>query len=202
MERNYTKLLNKQAELDNGITLVILLKKLYVPMSIHRLKEGYIKAKCCDPEREDSITGYFSYNSVIVVHKSLCENLKKVEPNRLVSLSWDEILETEESKPDQDYSQLDELDFRILQHHQVMGIDYTWVVAMMLNLKPEIVFERHKKLRDLKLLERVQKVMIQYRKNIIEHKWVKHRNHTYYRITPKGERYLNFFIGNRNSEIG
>jgi hypothetical protein len=170
-------------------------------MSVYRLKEGYTEAKCCSPKSDESITGYFSYNNVIVVHKSSCENLKKVEPNRLVRLSWNEILTTQESQPDQDYSQLDQLDFRILKHHQVMGIDYAWVVAMTLNLEPEMVFERHKKLKDLKLLERVDKVMIQYRKNIVNHKWIKHRNHTYYRITPKGERYLNFFIADRDKEL-
>ncbi|MCJ7577884.1 MAG: DUF2250 domain-containing protein [candidate division Zixibacteria bacterium] len=175
-------------------------------MSIHgmRVKEGYTKAKCCSPEPDDSITGYTSYDNMIVVHKTLCENLKKVEAKRLFSLSWDKISENEESKPDSDYSQLDGIDFRILGHHQVMGVDYAWVVAEKLNLEPQLVFERHKKLKDLKLLERVQKVMIQYRKNIVDHKWIKHRNHTYYRITPKGEKYLNFFIGdkNRNSGIG
>ena len=164
------------------------------------LKEGYTKAKCCSPEPFDSITGYFSYNNVIVVHKTVCENLKKVEPNRLVSLSWDEILESKENEPDQDYSQLDELDFRILKHHQEVGIDYGWVVAEILNIEPQLVFERHRKLRELKLVERVQKLMIQYRKNIVDHKWIKHRNHTYYRIPPKGERYLNFFIAHKDKE--
>ncbi|MFQ6003427.1 MAG: hypothetical protein ACE5KJ_06740, partial [Candidatus Zixiibacteriota bacterium] len=96
------------------------------------LKEGYNQAKCCSPTPDDSVTGYFSYNNVIVVHKTSCENLKKVEPKRLISLSWDEILEAEGSKPDQDYSRLDEVDFRILRHHQVVGIDYSWVVAQML----------------------------------------------------------------------
>jgi hypothetical protein len=164
------------------------------------LKEGYTKAKCCSPEPFDSITGYFSYNNVIVVHKTACENLKKVESKRLFSLSWDEILESKENEPDQDYSQLDELDFRILKHHQEMGVDYAWAVAEMLNLEPQLVFERHRKLRDLKLVERVQKLMIQYRRNIVDHKWIKHRNHTYYRITPKGEKYLNFFITHKDKE--
>jgi predicted transcriptional regulator len=110
------------------------------------------------------------------------------------------MLETDESKPDRDYYLLDEHDFRILQHHQVVGVDYAWVVADTLNLEPQLVFERHKKLKDLKLLKRVQPVMIQYRKNIVDHKWIKHRNHTYYRITPKGERYLNFFIGQKDKD--
>ena len=171
-------------------------------MSVYRLKEGYTQAKCCSPKFDESITGYFSYNNVIVVHKSSCENLKKVESKRLILLSWEEILEPEEGKPDQDFFQLDQVDFRILRHHHVMGIDYAWVVAMTLNLEPEIVFERHKKLKDLKLLERVEKVMIQYRNNIVNNKWVKHRNHTYYQITPKGERYLNFLIGDKNRNSG
>ena len=163
-----------------------------------RLKEGYTRAKCCSPEPHDSITGYFSYKNVIVVHKTSCGNLNKVESQRFLSLSWDGILEAEDSKPDHDYSQLDEVDFRILRHHQLVGVDYTWVVAEMLNLEPRLAFERHRKLKGLKLLGRVQKVMIQYRKNIVDHKWIKHRNHTYYHITPKGERYLNFFIGEKN----
>ena len=163
-----------------------------------RLKENYSRAKCCSPEPDDSITGYFSYKNVIVVHKTSCGNLKKVESQRLLSLSWETILEAEESKPEGDYSQLEEVDFRILRHHQLVGVDYSWVVAEMLNLDPQLVFERHRKLKGLKLLERVSKVMIQYRKNIVDHKWIKHRNHTYYRITPKGERYLDFFIGEKN----
>ncbi len=187
--------------LDIGSSLVILVPEGWnASMPIHktRLKESYSRAKCCSPQPNDSITGYFSYNNVIVVHKTSCGNLKKVEPNRLLSLVWDEILETEQSGPDHDFSQLDEVDIRILRHHQLVGVDYAWVVAQMLDLEPQIVFERHRKLKDLKLLERVQKVMIQYRKNMVDHKWIKHRNHTYYRITPKGERYLSFFIGRKN----
>lgn len=168
-------------------------------MSI-RLKQGYTQAKCCSPAPGDSITGYFSYNNSVVVHKTSCDNLKKAEPKRLLSLFWDEISEAEESKPDQDYFQLDELDFSILRHHQVMGVDYAWMVAEMLCLEPQLVFERHKKLRDSKLLVRVQLVMIRYRKNIVDHKWIKHRNHTYYRITPKGEKYLNFFMEHGSKE--
>jgi hypothetical protein len=165
-------------------------------MSI-RLKEGYVQAKCCSPEPDDSITGYFSYKGVIVVHKTSCGNLKKVESKRLLTLSWNQMLAAEDSKPDADYSQLDQIDFLILRHHHMVGLDYAWVVAGMLNLEPELVFERHRKLKGLKLLERVGKVMIQYRKNIVDQKWIKHRNHTYYRITPKGEKYLNFFVGEK-----
>lgn len=160
-----------------------------------RLKEGYVIAKCCSPKPpKDSITGFSSYNKVIVVHKTTCEKIKKIEPKRLLSLSWDEILEKRKKEFDKDYYHLDELDFRILKHHRVMGVDYSLMVSKILKIKPEQAFEHHKKLRYLKLLERVAKVMIQYRKNIVDNKWVKHRNHTYYRITPKGERYLDFHL--------
>jgi len=163
-----------------------------------KVKEGYKIAKCCSPEFTDSITGYYSYNNILIVHKATCGNLKKAEAKRLVSLSWADILEKDEKKPDKDYYDLDEVDFRILQHHQSMGVDYTWMVASALDMDPELVFERHKQLRGLKLLKRVEPVMIQYRKNIVDHKWIKHRNHTYYQITSKGGKYLNFFISHNH----
>ena len=159
-----------------------------------KVKEGYKIAQCCSPQPDDTIIGYYSYNNILIVHKASCENLKKAESNRLVILTWSEILEKEEEIPGKDYDDLDELDFRILQHHQSMGVDYSWMVAGALNIDPELVFERHKKQKELKLLKRVEPVMIQYCKNIVDNKWIKHRNHTYYQITPKGEKYLNHFL--------
>jgi hypothetical protein len=166
-----------------------------------KLRERYKIAKCCSPGPDDVITGYYSYNNVLIVHRVSCRNLKKVESDRFVSLCWEEILEKEESEPDKDYYQLDELDFRILRHHQAMGVDYSWMVAYILKVEPEQVFERHKKLKDLKLLKRVEPVMIQYRKNIVDSKWIKHRNHTYYQITPKGEGYINFFSSQEKKKL-
>ena len=165
-----------------------------------KFKEGYHRAKCCSPQPHDSITGYFSYNNVMIVHKSSCSNLKKVESKRLLSLFWDEILEKEEENAGEDFFQLDQLDFLILQHHKVLGIDYSLMVASILQIEPEEAFKRHKKLKDLKLLERVGKVMIQYRKNIVDNKWIKHRNHTYYGITPKGEKYLNSYLTQKGKD--
>lgn len=159
-----------------------------------KVKEGYKIAQCCSPQLVDTITGYYSHNNILIVHKTTCDNLNKTEAKRLVPLSWTEILEKDEEEPDKDYHDLDEIDFRILQHHQSMGVDYSWMVVSALDLDPELVFERHKKLKGLKLLRRVEPVMIQYRKNIVDHKWIKHRNHTYYQITPKGEKYLTFFV--------
>jgi len=34
---------------------------------------------------------------------------------------------------------------------------------------------------------------MQYRKGIVDNKWVKHRNHTYYKLTEKGTKYLDYF---------
>lgn len=162
-----------------------------------RLKEGYKIAGCCSPRPYDSIHGYFSHNNVIVIHKTSCNNLKKTESKRLLALSWEEILDKADDKPGEDFNQLDELDFEILKYHQIMGVDYTLVVAKTLKIETQEAFDRHRKLGDLKLLKRVEKVMIQYRKNIVENKWIKHRNHTYYQITPKGEKYLSFFLSRK-----
>lgn len=162
-----------------------------------KLKEGYKFARCCSPQPNDKIIGYFSYNNVLIVHKTSCGNLSKIESKRLVSLCWNDILEKEDEKPDQDFYQLEELDFLILQHHQAVGADYSWMVASVLNIEPEQAFERHRILKEMKLLKRVEPVMIQYRKGIVDNKWIKHRNHTYYQITPKGKRYLNFFVSQK-----
>ncbi len=159
-----------------------------------RLKEGYKAARCCSPKPNDPVTGYHSHNNVIVVHRTSCEDLEKIESHRLIWVSWKDILDSQEDSPGGDYYQLDRLDFRVLQHHQVMGLDYSLMVARILNIKPEEAFEHHRKLRALELLKRVQKVMIQYRKNVVDNKWIKHRNHTYYQITPKGEKYLEFYV--------
>jgi predicted transcriptional regulator len=137
---------------------------------------------------------------MIVIHKTSCTNLKKTQSERLISVSWAEILDRAEDKPDEDFYQLDELDFSILQHHRQMGVDYSLMVASILSIEPRQAFERHRKLGSLRLLRRVEKVMIQYRKNIVHNKWIKHRNHTYYQITSKGERYLNFFASQKEKK--
>ncbi|MGB2697246.1 MAG: DUF2250 domain-containing protein [Candidatus Zixiibacteriota bacterium] len=172
-------------------------------MSAHpiKLKKGYALAKCCWPEPDEPIMGYVSYNRRVIVHKVTCHNLKNVDLNHKVLLSWNQILDKEEEKPDQDFFELEELDFRILKHHQVMGVDYSLMVAKILKVSPQQVFHHHRKLRDLRLLERVEKVMIQYRQGIVDNKWIKHRNHTYYRITPKGEKCLNFYLAQANRKI-
>jgi hypothetical protein len=164
-----------------------------------KLKEGYKLAGCCSPEPADSISGYFSYSNVIVIHKSTCGNLKKAEPDRIITLSWEEVLEKPEEKPGSEFFQLDRLDFSILQHHRSMGIDYSLMVAKVLKIESRLAFDRHRKLKGMGLLKRVEKVMVRYRRNIVDNKWIKHRNHTYYQITPKGESYLDFFVSKKKN---
>jgi hypothetical protein len=165
-----------------------------------RLKEGYRAAKCCAPRPADPVRGYFSHDNLIVVHKTSCPNLGRADQARVLSLSWEEILESSHEVPGEDFHQLDELDFEILEHHQKMGVDYSLMVASVLNIEPGMAFERHRKLRGLKLLKRVEKIMIRYRESVVDNKWIKHRNHTYYEITPKGEKYLRFFISGKADE--
>ncbi|MFH2037144.1 MAG: DUF2250 domain-containing protein, partial [Candidatus Zixiibacteriota bacterium] len=88
-------------------------------------------------------------------------------------------------------------DFKIMNHHKIYGVDYSLKVARMLNLDKQIVFDSHKKLRDLNLLERVKELMMQYRKGIVDNKWIKHRNHTYYNLTEKGEQYLTHYLNQK-----
>ena len=94
---------------------------------------------------------------------------------------------------DPTFNQLDEVDYLILKHHQEFGLDYSIVVSEMLGLPLEETQKRHRKLRELGGLKRVEKRMIQYRKNIVKGKWIKHRNHTYYELTPKGDRWVRLF---------
>lgn len=164
------------------------------------LKEDYRLAKCCKPAIDDKIVGFLKIDSPIIsVHQADCVNLAKVAKERLVALTWNEIID-KNTKPDlsinPEYQALDDIDFKILNHHQVMGNDYAAVTANMTRLPRATVFERHKKLRDLKLLKRVKPLMIQYRKNIVNNKWIKHRNHTYYEITLKGSDYLEYYKDN------
>ncbi len=163
-----------------------------------QLKDDYRLAKCCLPRLGDRIVGFLKADSpMISVHKVGCANLDKVADDRLVALTWIEITKEgvdENLSLDAEYKTLDEIDFKILRHHETMGVDYAAVVAKMQLLARVTVFERHKKLRDLKLLKRVRPKMIQYRKNIVKNKWIKHRNHTYYEITSKGCRFLKYYL--------
>jgi Uncharacterized protein conserved in archaea (DUF2250) len=162
-----------------------------------KLKESYILASCCHPGANDAIIGYYSYDKFIKVHKSGCGNLGKAEKSRLIKLEWPDIIAGDSFIPGPDYALLDDLDFRILNHHRQLGIDYSLMVAATLQIDRETAFERHSRLLEMGLLQRVSAVMVQYRKNIVRGKWIKHRNHTYYDLTEKGNMYLNYFLQNR-----
>ena len=154
----------------------------------------YKLAQCCSPEAEDGISGYFKEDGTVAVHRSDCAAVQRLRAERLLEVTWEEIhaaaapidIETEDST----FNQLDEMDYLILKHHQEFGLDYSIVVSEMLGLPLEETHKRHRKLRELGGLKRVERRMIQYRKNIVKGKWIKHRNHTYYELTPKGDRWV------------
>jgi len=156
------------------------------------LLENYKRANCCNPQPNDKISGYYNYNKEIVVHKADCINLNKVEKDRIIPLNWSEILQDTPVKPGDEFDLLDEIDFRILKHHLDYGVDYSLKVANMLNASKQDVFDSHAKLREMNLLSRVKKLIIRYRKGIVDNKWIKHRNHTYYELTDKGRMYLEY----------
>ena len=162
------------------------------------IKEDYTLSNCCSPKPYDAIIGYYSHDLLIRIHQKKCKNLEKVDPQRLISLNWDDIIcRQNQFEPDDDYKELSENDFAVLEHHIEYGIDYSLVVARKRNLTKQQAFDIHKKLRELNLIERVEAKIVQYRKGIVDNKWIKHRNHTYYDITEKGKNYLNYYNNNK-----
>ena len=157
----------------------------------------YKLAQCCSPEAKESIIGYFKEDGTVTIHLSNCASVQQLRPERLLDVTWDEIhaaetpADTETEDPT--FDRLDEVDYLILKHHQEFGLDYSIVVSEMLGLPLDETQNRHRKLRELGGLKRVERRMIQYRKNIVKGKWIKHRNHTYYELTPKGERWVRSF---------
>lgn len=165
-----------------------------------KLKAPYLLAKCCNARPGHLIVGYYSHNNTIKVHRAECNSLSSTDSGRLLKLEWEAILAPAEYSPETDYAGLDSLDFAVLRHHSTYGVDYAHVVARKLNIDKAEAFARHKKLWELGLLERVKPVIIQYRKGIVDNKWIKHRNHTYYDLTDKGRAYLEHFQKNANSD--
>lgn len=154
----------------------------------------YKIAKCCTPIENDSIIGYFKEEGIITVHDATCQSVSSLRPERLLDISWNEIKKTEisDSKKEtpKEIEELDQTDYLILKHHQEMGMDYSKVVAQSLHIPINEIQDRHKKLRELGGLKRVEGRIIHYRKNIVKGKWIKHRNHTYYEITPEGNLWI------------
>ncbi|MDX9857002.1 MAG: DUF2250 domain-containing protein [candidate division Zixibacteria bacterium] len=157
------------------------------------MKEQYVLARCCSPSSPDRLIGYYSRENVLKVHRAGCSALANADQARLVSLSWTDILAPEPFRPGDDYPGLDDVDFRILAHHDRYGIDYSLAVARHLSVDRDTAFARHRSLRDRGLLERVEPTMVQYKKGFVNNKWIKHRNHTYYAITDRGRAYLSFY---------
>ncbi len=154
----------------------------------------YNIAKCCAPQTDTPIIGYFKADDTIAVHSSACQQVNDLRPERLLEVSWDEIQATEppdiSSEVIAEVAALDETDYFILKHHQELGIDYSIVVAETLRIPLQEMHQRHRKLRTLGGLKRVEGRIIHYRKNIVKGKWIKHRNHTYYELTQKGSQWI------------
>lgn len=93
-----------------------------------------------------------------------------------------------------DFNELSDKDFALLSHHLIMGIDYSLKVAGMIGVDKQTAFDMHKKMVALGLLRRVDATMVQYRKGVVSHKWIKHRNHTYYDLTPKGKKFIDYYL--------
>jgi hypothetical protein len=165
-----------------------------------KIRDEYAVASCCDPVPDEPVIGYHSHDDIIKLHRASCSNLENVDPDRLIALEWSDILVVDEFEPDDLYTSLEENDLRILELHLRVGIDYSHKVARILNLEKSEVFKRHKKLRDLGLLERVSRLMVQYRKGIVDNKWIKHRNHTYYDLTERGRRFAEYYSKSKTSD--
>ncbi|MCY3740512.1 MAG: DUF2250 domain-containing protein [Candidatus Poribacteria bacterium] len=161
------------------------------------LELTYKIAKCCLPQENDPITGYFKEDGTIAVHHTTCNGVQGLRPERLLAVAWDEIQATERSADSvtiaPEFDELDETDYFILKHHQEFGMDYSIVVAEALRIPLAEMHQRHRKLRGLGGLKRVEGRIIHYRKNIVKGKWIKHRNHTYYELTPEGKTWIQAF---------
>ena len=157
----------------------------------------YNIAKCCAPQAETPIIGYFKADGTITVHGSACQQVNDLLPERLLEVSWREIQDAQPPEPSSEViaevAALDETDYFILKHHQELGMDYSIVVAETLRIPLEEMHQRHRKLRTLGGLKRVEGRIIHYRKNIVKGKWIKHRNHTYYELTQKGSQWIDAF---------
>ena len=162
----------------------------------------YRLAKCCSPREGDRIIAFLKQDQeVFSVHRADCVNVRKVPAHQLVTVRWDEItVSSHEKSPsvsDTVFAKLDQIDIAVLQHHRDLGLDYGVVVARRVGIPRAEAFIRHRKLSDLGLLQRVEPRMIRYRKGIVDGKWIKHRHHTYYALTQKGNRVLDRRAGEK-----
>jgi predicted transcriptional regulator len=84
-------------------------------------------------------------------------------------------------------NELSEIELKVLKYHKLMGADYSKLISHRFGIKLCEATEIHKKLFDLSLLEKVSGSIIDYHTNIKRLKTIKHRNHTYYVLSRKGE---------------
>lgn len=49
-----------------------------------------IAAKCCSPLPGEQILGYITKQRGVSVHRAECANLKKLNPNKVIDISWPE----------------------------------------------------------------------------------------------------------------
>ena len=157
----------------------------------------YNIAKCCEPDEDNPIIGYFKEDGAITIHEKTCDTVHGLRQERLLDVAWEEIRKTKKSEITLEIpTELDETDYYILKHHQELGMDYSIVVAETLRIPLEEMHKRHRKLKELGGLKRVEGRIIHYRKNRVKGKWIKHRNHTYYELTAEGIQWIDYFENN------
>ncbi|MFZ5643078.1 MAG: DUF2250 domain-containing protein [Bacillota bacterium] len=92
---------------------------------------------------------------------------------------------------------LDETDMDILKFIEYAGPEYAWRLGINVGIDTREARERIEKLLEKGLLEKVQGTMLEgYHR---EKDWVKHMNHTYYRLSRKAKLFLREL--RRKSEI-
>ena len=121
------------------------------------------------------------------------------EEQEQLTLFFNEILQLAREKADPIYTMLmdmglldieieDEMDLKILNFIEYAGPEYAWRLGINVGLDVEESRCRLEKLLEKGLLEKVQGTMLAgYHR---QKDWVKHMNHTYYRITREGRHYL------------
>ena len=66
----------------------------------HLIVEGTARvntrlAKCCQPKNGDPIRGYLTQGGAVTVHLQLCRSLRKLNPDRMLSVHWERSLSKE-----------------------------------------------------------------------------------------------------------
>ncbi|WP_031513822.1 DUF2250 domain-containing protein [Desulfofalx alkaliphila] len=87
---------------------------------------------------------------------------------------------------DEEYE--DETDIEILKFLDYAGAEYAWRLGINVNISRCESRERLEKLFKKGLIEKVQGIMLE--NYHWERDWMKHMNHTYYRISREGRLYL------------